>query len=95
MYSCAKQLTECANHFQATMFSPIVRRTLGSLAHRNIVRAASARCDIQKHTYGLNEKQIHPIMKRFMSNSKMDTMESGTKTYMSLYPETSTDGGKV
>lgn len=30
--------------------------------------------------------------RRFVGN-KMDEMESGTKMYMSLYPETSTDGG--
>jgi len=32
-----------------------------------------------------------PVLRSF---STMDTMESGTKTYMSLYPEGSTDGGK-
>ena len=28
------------------------------------------------------------------SSGAMDTLESGTKKYMSLYPEKSTDGGK-
>ncbi len=35
------------------------------------------------------------ILPSVRSFSTMDTMKSGTQTYMSLYPETSTDGGKT
>jgi hypothetical protein len=33
------------------------------------------------------------VVRSFSTSSTMDTMETGTKMYMSLYPEGSTDGG--
>lgn len=64
----------------------VARRVLGSAALR-----ASTRCAIQRSTTG--PKAFSAQMQATRPLSTMDTMESGTKTYMSLYPEGSTDGG--
>lgn len=72
------------------------------LAHaaRSLLTRAPARATLAR---GVASRSSHvavstmPSMKHPLSSiramSTMDTMETGTKTYMSLYPEGSTDGG--
>ena len=77
----------CSAQLTATNMASVARRVLGSAALR-----ASTRCAIQRSTTG--PKAFSAQMQATRPLSTMDTMESGTKTYMSLYPEGSTDGGK-
>jgi len=74
------------------MLSSIVRRSLTSPALRTIARSATTQKTVETLLQNTVKTDAVKNQKRFMSGS-MDKMESGTKMYMSLYPEGSTDGG--
>ena len=69
-------------------FSSIALRRLGATASRSLLRSSVAR-----NAGAFSGVASYSTTARVMAESTMDTMESGTKMYMSLYPEGSTDGG--
>jgi hypothetical protein len=72
--------------------------TTATASRRNITVIPKYSFIVTKHAVPLTlqqQQQKRPIQNGcfFSTSSTMDTMETGTKMYMSLYPEGSTDGG--
>jgi hypothetical protein len=69
-----------------------------SIAMRRLFSSSVGRTVVRRTTNALNQKSrivppaITTAISQRSSFSTMDTMESGTKLYMSLYPEGSSDG---
>ena len=78
-------------------FSSVALRRLGATAgKRSMMLGTSARavsCLAPSNNFLAASSRNYSSTPSFHKESTMDTMESGTKMYMSLYPEESTDGG--
>jgi len=73
-------------------FSSVALRRLGATAGRTMLRTSAAR-SAPALSCVANTARNYSTSPMRMAESTMDSMESGTKMYMSLYPEGSTDGG--
>ncbi len=74
-------------------FSSLALRRLGATASRSFLRSSAARSSTGALSTFAGARNYSTTPRCCMAESTMDTMESGTKMYMSLYPEGSTDGG--
>ena len=67
-------------------------------ATRRLVACQAARFSARRAAVSV-EASVDVVQRSYSSGtvlrSKMDDLKSGTSTYMSLYPEASTDGGKL
>mmetsp|Transcript_15368 Transcript_15368/g.20370 ORF Transcript_15368/g.20370 Transcript_15368/m.20370 type:complete len:83 (-) Transcript_15368:1095-1343(-) len=72
-----------------------MRRVFGSTSLRAGVQSMVSSTVRQSAQRGASNRLVAATTsKQVRTMSTMDSMETGTKTYMSLYPEGSTDGGK-
>jgi hypothetical protein len=69
--------------------------SLFGTATRRLVACQAARFSSRRVAVRVNVAQRSNYSSSTVLRSKMDDLKSGTSTYMSLYPEASTDGGKL
>jgi hypothetical protein len=69
--------------------------SLFGTATRRLVACQAARFSGRRAAVSVNSVVQRSYSSSTVLRSNMDDLKSGTATYMSLYPETSTDGGKL
>eukprot|EP00567_Pseudictyota_dubia_P004884 CAMPEP_0197451502 /NCGR_PEP_ID=MMETSP1175-20131217/29110_1 /TAXON_ID=1003142 /ORGANISM="Triceratium dubium, Strain CCMP147" /LENGTH=313 /DNA_ID=CAMNT_0042984237 /DNA_START=75 /DNA_END=1016 /DNA_ORIENTATION=- len=74
-------------------FSSIALRRLGATATRSSLLRRGGIALSSNYSGFVSSRHNYSTTSKLMADSTMDEMESGTKMYMSLYPEGSTDGG--